>query len=174
MSRRIDVHRWPAVPAAANVIPRAASSRSADGATTAALLPPSSSSARPKRAAIRGATSAPIRSDPVALTSATSGLSSIACAASASAIARTLRFGGAPQSAAARSSSALHAIAVSAPAGDGFHTTVSPQTSATAVFQLHTAAGKLKALMTPTTPSGCHVSMRRWPGRSDGIVRPSS
>ena len=28
--------------------------------------------------------------------------------------------------------------------------------------------------MTPTTPSGCHVSINRWPGRSDGIVRPSS
>ena len=28
--------------------------------------------------------------------------------------------------------------------------------------------------MTPTTPSGCQVSISRWPGRSDGIVRPSS
>ena len=37
----------------------------------------------------------------------------------------------------------------------------SPQTSAMAVFQDHTAAGKLNALMTPTTPSGCQVSISR-------------
>ena len=56
---------------------------------------------------------------------------------------------------------------------DGFQTTGSPQTSATAVFHDQTAAGKLNALMiTPTTPSGCQVSISRWPGRSDGIVRP--
>ena len=50
--------------------------------------------------------------------------------------------------------------------------TGSPQTSAMAVFQDQTAAGKLNALMTPTTPSGCHVSISRWPGRSEVIVRP--
>ena len=38
--------------------------------------------------------------------------------------------------------------------------------SATAVFHAQTATGKLNALMTPTTPSGCHVSISRWPGRS--------
>ena len=108
------MQRWPAVPAAENVMPRAASSRSADGATTAALLPPSSSSTLPKRAATRGATAAPMRSEPVALSSATSGLSTSAWPASASATTSTLRFAGAPQSAAARSSSALHAGAVSA------------------------------------------------------------
>jgi hypothetical protein len=80
--------------------------------------------------------------------------------------------GGAPVSVRARSSSALHASAVSGVSSDGFHTTVSPQTSATAVFHAHTATGKLKALTTPTTPSGCQVSIRRWPGRSDGMVRP--
>ena len=58
--------------------------------------------------------------------------------------------------------------------GEGFHTTLSPQTSATAVFHDHTAAGKLKAEITATTPSGCHVSISLWLGRSDGIVRPSS
>ena len=57
-------------------MPRTARSRSADGATTAALLPPSSRIVRPKRAATRGAIAAPIRSDPVALTSGTRGLSS--------------------------------------------------------------------------------------------------
>ncbi len=57
---------------------------------------------------------------------------------------------------------------------DGFHTTVSPQTRARAVFHDQTATGKLKALITPTTPSGCHCSIIRWPGRSEAIVRPNS
>ena len=46
------------------------------------------------------------------------------------------------------------------------------QMSAMAAFQLHTATGKLNALMTPTTPSGCHCSNMRWSGRSDAMVRP--
>ena len=57
---------------------------------------------------------------------------------------------------------------------DGFQTTASPQTRASAVFHDHTATGKLKALITPTTPSGCHCSIIRWPGRSEAIVRPNS
>ena len=44
---------------------------------------------------------------------------------------------------------------------DGFQTTGSPQTIARAVFQLQTATGKLKAVMTPIGPSGCHVSIIR-------------
>ena len=39
-------------------------------------------------------------------------------------------------------------------------------------FQDHTATGKLKAVMTPTGPSGCHCSYIRWRGRSETIVRP--
>jgi hypothetical protein len=71
----------------------------------------------------------------------------------------------------------LHALkhpasAVSGVFSDGFHTTVLPQTTASAAFHAHTAAGKLKALMTPTTPSGCQVSIILWPGRSLAIVRP--
>ena len=55
---------------------------------------------------------------------------------------------------------------------EGFQSTVSPQTSAMAVFQLHTATGKLKAVMTPTTPSGCHCSWSRCWRRSLGMVSP--
>ena len=47
-----------------------------------------------------------------------------------------------------------------------------PHTSATAAFHAHTATGKLNAVITPTTPSGCQVSSRRCPGRSDAMVRP--
>ena len=72
----------------------------------------------------------------------------------------------------ARARMAWLARDVSGVSSEGFHTTGSPHTRAMAVFQDHTAAGKLNALMTPTTPSGCQVSISRWPGRSDGIVRP--
>ena len=82
--------------------------------------------------------------------------------------------GGAPRSCAARSSSAEQASAVSGVSSLGFHTTLSPQTSATAAFQDQTATGKLNAEMTATTPAGCQVSISRCPGRSDGMVRPSS
>ena len=96
------------------------------------------------------------------------------CAPAASVSTRTLRFSGAPTLRAARAASAVVATATRAVFSDGFHTTVSPQTSARAAFQDHTAAGKLNAEITPTTPSGCHVSMSRCPGRSEGMVRPSS
>ena len=152
MIRRSVVQRWPAVPAAEKTMPRTARSRSADGATTAALLPPSSSSVRPKRAATRGAIAAPIRSDPVALTSATRGLSTSGAAPAASVTSTVLSPSGAPTSRAARSSSAAAATATSGVRSDGFQTTASPHTSAMAVFHAHTAQGKLNAEITPTTP----------------------
>ena len=79
-----------------------------------------------------------------------------------------------PTRRAASATSAWQASAVSRVFSDGFHTTASPHTRASAVFHDHTATGKLKALMTPTTPSGCHCSIIRWPGRSEAIVRPNS
>ena len=77
-----------------------------------------------------------------------------------------------PKRSAARSKSDMHASAVSGVRSEGFQITGSPQTNASAAFQLQTATGKLKALITATGPSGCHVSVRRWPGRSDAIERP--
>jgi len=56
---------------------------------------------------------------------------------------------------------------------DGFQTVVSPATAAMKAFQAQTAIGKLKAVITPTTPSGCHCSYRRWCGRSDCMVCPA-
>ena len=64
------------------------------------------------------------------------------------------------------------ASAVSGVFSDGFHSTVSPQTRASAAFQAQTAIGKLNAVMTPTGPSGCQRSIKWWPGRSEAIVRP--
>ena len=63
-------------------------------------------------------------------------------------------------------------IAVSGALMLGIHITVSPQTAASIAFQAQTAAGKLKAEMTPTTPSGCHRSYIRWSGRSLCMVKP--
>ena len=53
---------------------------------------------------------------------------------------------------AARSSSDMQASAVSGVRSEGFQITGSPQTSASAAFQLQTATGKLKALITATGP----------------------
>ena len=55
---------------------------------------------------------------------------------------------------------------------EGFQTTASPQTSASIAFHDHTATGKLNALITATTPSGCQVSIMLWPGRSEAMVKP--
>ncbi len=77
-----------------------------------------------------------------------------------------------PNLAAARRNSASTASADSGAFSDGFHTTESPQTNASAAFHDHTATGKLNAEMTPTTPAGRHASMSLWSGRSDWIVRP--
>ncbi len=66
------------------------------------------------------------------------------------------------------------ASAVSGVFSDGFHTQALPQTRVIAAFHDHTATGKLKAEMTPVTPSGCQVSIMRWSGRSLAIVSPNS
>ena len=55
-------------------------------------------------------------------------------------------------------------MAVSGTSEDGFQSTQSPHTAAISAFHDHTATGKLKALITPTIPSGCHCSYMRWPG----------
>jgi hypothetical protein len=66
----------------------------------------------------------------------------------------------------------VQAIAVSGVLDEGFHKVASPHTAASAEFHAHTATGKLNALITPTTPSGCHCSYMRWPGRSECMVKP--
>lgn len=72
----------------------------------------------------------------------------------------------------ARAAIACTASAVSGVFSDGFHTTGSPHTSASAAFHDHTATGKLKAEITPHTPSGCQVSIIRCSARSVASVRP--
>ena len=59
----------------------------------------------------------------------------------------------------------MQASAVSGVRSDGFQTTGSPQTSASAAFQLHTATGKLKAVITATGPE-------RMPRLGEAVARP--
>src|SRR2546430_9486033 len=75
--------------------------------------------------------------------------------------------GSAPVSRQTRSEILVTAIAVSGVFSDGFQIVESPQTAASAAFHDQTATGKLNALMTATSPSGCHCSIKRWLGRSD-------
>lgn len=133
---------------------------------------------RASRAPSTLATSIPIRTLPVALTTGTFGEALSTSPTSRPPITSWLRPSGATpgcsasNSRTARANSASQAIAVSGVFSEGFQTTGSSHTSASAVFQDHTATGKLKAEITPHTPSGCQVSIMRWPGRSEAMVKP--
>ena len=143
-------------------MPRSAKSKSAVGAKIMALLPPSSSKHLPKRSATFGPTSRPMRVLPVALTKAMSLFSTSALPISVLPNMICDKCAGAsPNFAKAFSNNAWQAKATSGVFSEGFQMTGLPQTMANAVFQDQTATGKLKAEMTPMTPSGCHVS-RMW------------
>ena len=141
--------------------------------TTAALLPPSSSSdaaepvgdPRPDRPAHPGRAGGAEQRDAGVLDQ---GLADVGAAdEDLRDVGRGAVLGDRPLAGSRRTPSEVSGVS-----SEGFQTTGSPQTRATAVFHDQTAAGKLKALITPTTPSGCQVSISRWPGRSEGIVRP--
>ena len=174
MSRRRVVQRCPEVPRAENTMARTARSRSAVGLTIMALLPPSSRMLRPNRDATRGPTMRPIRVEPVAETIGTSRESTSASPIAAPPMTHCTRPSGAslPKRLSARSTIRIVASAVSGVFSEGFQMTGSPQTSASAAFQHHTATGKLNAEITAQGPIGCQVSIIRWPGRSDAMVRP--
>ena len=149
-------------------------SRSAEGATIIALLPPSSRIGRPKREATLGPTIEPIRVDPVAETIGTRFEEVSASPMAGPPMTSWARPSGAsgPKRSMARSRIFIVASAESGVFSDGFQITGSPQTSASAAFQDQTATGKLKAEMIAHGPSGCQVSVMRWPGRSEAMARP--
>jgi hypothetical protein len=89
------------------------------------------------------------------------GSSTKACAIATSASMNRLKIGGKPPAASASLQIFCTAMAHRGVFGEGFQMQTSPQTAAMNAFQLHTATGKLKALMMPTTPSGCHCSYMR-------------
>ena len=111
--------------------------------------------------------------EPVAETSGTRGSSTRTSPTSRLPMSSSQSPSGAdPNASRARRTSACVASAVRGVFSDGFHTTGSPHTKASAAFHDHTATGKLNAEMTPQTPSGCHVSIMRWSERSVAMVRP--
>jgi hypothetical protein len=140
--------------------------------TIAPLLPPSSSSVRSRRLLATSATRFPIAVDPVALISEIRLSISIRSPTDSTSPMVRLNTPSYPLRSITRQQIFCTAIAVSGVSGDGFHTTQSPHTAAISAFHDHTATGKLKALITATTPSGCHCSYSRCMGRSLCIVSP--
>ena len=55
----------------------------------------------------------------------------------------------------------------------GLKTTVSPHTSAGAIFQLGMAIGKFHGVIAPTTPTGRRTLIWNLSGISDGVVCPN-
>src|SRR5438045_3869933 len=150
MSRRVDVHRCPAVPTAPNSTDGTTRSRSASGATTTALLPAHSSRHLPKRPATVVAISRPTTEDPVNETSATRGSATRASVSWLPQIA-SRKIGGSERSFMTRFARCWTASAASGVLGDGFHTVAFPQTAESIAFHAHTATGNLHAEITPTT-----------------------
>ncbi len=113
------------------------------------------------RLATRSPTMRPTLVEPVKLTSGTRRSSTKDCASSLPASLNRKNRSGKPPSLSASLQMRMAAIADNGVLGEGFQIEMSPQTAATNEFQAQTATGKLKALITPTTPSGCHCSIIR-------------
>ena len=136
------VQRWPAVPTAEKVMARWARSSLADGATIIALLPPSSRMVLPKRAATTGASSRPMRVEPVAETTRDARILRQRLAGLARAEHDLAK--DAPRLAEAMQRAFDRVWTASAVSGVfwlGFQMTGLPQTTASAAFHDHTATG---------------------------------
>ncbi len=115
----------------------------------------------------------PMRVDPVAEMSGMRVSASMRSPTSATGPMTRPKMPGKPCSAATRSAMCLHGERrTAAPCATASRPPVSPQTAAIAAFHAHTATGKLNAVITPTTPSGCHCSYMRCDGRSLCMDRP--
>jgi hypothetical protein len=152
IKRRVLVQRWPAVPTAPNTAPIKDMSRSALSLMMMALLPPSSSKDRPKRSPTAAPTALPMRVLPVALTKGMRVSWLIHSPTSRPPLMITLTPSGTPLRLNTRSVMCWQAMLHRGVFSLGFQRHTSPQIHASAVFQLHTATGKLKAVMMPTSP----------------------
>ncbi len=166
------VQRWPAVPTAPKTTAGMTSSRSASAATMIALLPEHSRRQRPNRPATTWAICLPTADDPVNESNATRGSAASRAPASRPASMSSVKIGGRSSSRTIRLQSCWTAIAASGVFGDGFQTVALPHTAESNAFHAQTATGKLNAVITPTTPNGCHCSYIRCPGRSECMVLP--
>ena len=171
MTRLAAVQRCPDVPNADQMIPSTARSRSASSMTMMAFLPPSSRWMCFRYAAPFSAVLIPTSREPVSEMSGTSGcltrrsptdspppwtMLSTPAGSPASAKISTKRW---PSSGVSRA---------------GLKTTVFPQTSAGAIFQLGMAIGKFHGVIAPTTPTGMRTLIWNLSGISDGVVWPKS
>ena len=129
------------------------------GVTMIALFPPSSSIVRPRRSAHDPARpDTPFCSSPWPKPAARAGHGGPVPTVDPLPTTNEKIAGSCPFSRATSAAIRVHAIAVSGVWLDGFHSTASPHTAAIAAFQLHTATGKLNAVMTRPRPAGCHCS----------------
>ena len=137
-----------------------------------ALFPPNSKRLFPNLPATICATFLPMRVEPVAEIKGIAGSSASHLPTSASPLMRQEIPSG--RSFFAKTSAMIfwQAMAQKGVFSLGFQTHTLPQTQARAVFQLHTATGKLKAEIMPTIPKGWYCSYIRCAGRSECIVNP--
>ena len=164
------MQRWPEVPNADQTIPSTARSRSASSSTMIAFLPPSSRWTCLRLSAAFRITSTPVSREPVSVITGTSGWrTSRSPTAPPPPWTMLITPAGTPASASSstkRSPSSGVSVA-------GLKTTVLPQTSAGAIFQLGIAIGKFHGVITPTTPIGWRTLMLNLSRSSDGVVWPN-
>ncbi len=166
------MQRCPAVPTAPKAMAGITISMSAVSSTMMQLLPPNSRMVFPNRLDTASLTYRPIFVEPVKETSRTRGsLIRVSPIVEPGPI-TVLKIWGAST----EDKTSLHmfctAIVQSGVVDEGFQMVVLPQMAAINAFQLQTATGKLKALITPTIPRGCHCSYIRCSTRSECIVFP--
>ena len=130
-------------------------SKSAEGQTIAALLPPSSRRSLPNLSATIGANSLPILVLPVAETRLILASSHIDTASALAPSRIKIKSENSPLT---LSQACFIPFAQSFEWGLGFQIILLPHTAAKQKFHAKTAMGKLKAVIHPTTPIGCHNS----------------
>ncbi|CAO0830576.1 hypothetical protein SMICM17S_01417 [Streptomyces microflavus] len=143
---------------------------SASSSTTRALLPLSSRMVRLKNPAAVAAMWRPTRSEPLNEITRGTGCSMNASPISALSVIRTLS-----SPAGSPASSKIFAISPPPTTGAlwwGFTTTALPSASAGATDFMVTRKGKLKALITPTTPTGSRYRRFSRPSETAGSRRP--
>mmetsp|Transcript_26431 Transcript_26431/g.81667 ORF Transcript_26431/g.81667 Transcript_26431/m.81667 type:complete len:233 (+) Transcript_26431:813-1511(+) len=151
---------------------RTAISRSASSCTKSALFPPSSRIALPKRAATFWFTLLPAAQLPVNEISGRFFESTMLEPTSRPPTASVAMAGLTPFRSRTRVTIFWVAMADRGVVSAGFQICVLPATMEMAEFHPKTAIGKLNAAMMPMAPSGCHCSIMKWPGRSEGSTCP--
>mmetsp|Transcript_41218 Transcript_41218/g.80570 ORF Transcript_41218/g.80570 Transcript_41218/m.80570 type:complete len:205 (-) Transcript_41218:394-1008(-) len=149
----IAMHRWPAAPKAAPMMPLKALSRSASGSTTAWFLAPMLHWHLFPLAVDRSYTCFPMAPEPTNDTARTAGWSQRKLTASLPPCRMLKMPGGSPAFVASLASIKLAVGTLS----DGFSTNALPVATATGIIHRGIIAGKLNGAIPATTPSGCFI-----------------